>query len=544
MKIFHDKSISPKQSVSECLGKFGCSREICGIVSELLSETPDGVRECLFLEGKHVTEKFRKWLEECANTFKQEKCSGRQAAIYIAHQLPLFIYDEHREQNQEIKKHLARRLKQIGIDPLSELRAGPPAFLPTTWLASLAQEDDPDITSKVSLEKLESLAERELNFRFPDCNKAPSNEDCLDPDDLRFWIKYGSWRIEDLLKNADRFPQEKSQKLALALFFALKGRIDTFYSQNDRSKSETEKIWNRLDDMLWGDGQFLDGILPRRAWLILAYFSFYRPYFRGQHPLEIEKQERIISAASAELGLFRPLFRQAATPEARKKFSDGPLGADFFKAISLLLCQVDFWAGLKAILLCFRALSAPGVDRELRWWTAPSSEEKADRTWFPVAESFALGIHQFAAFEQDKDSEMTNLRSQFASFCLERIKTRKNRHRSPESKGNEPYEGSEIWREAMIHAAKALHVNPEGKGHHILHWASENDPSESVRQAARDAYPFFRHNPALPNNTSPRRALFHAFWYLRQAHLISLGVEPEQQGAQRTLAEEVRRTAG
>jgi hypothetical protein len=41
---------------------------------------------------------------------------------------------------------------------------------------------------------------------------------------------------------------------------------------------------------------------------------------------------------------------------------------------------------------------------------------------------------------------------------------------------------------------------------------------------------------------SPRRAVLGAFWWLRQAHLKSLGIEIDRDGAQRTRIKELSRT--
>lgn len=55
-------------------------------------------------------------------------------------------------------------------------------------------------------------------------------------------------------------------------------------------------------------------------------------------------------------------------------------------------------------------------------------------------------------------------------------------------------------------------------------------------------YNALRHQIGLDPNLSPRRPLLAAFWWLRQAHLLSLGVEIDQPGAQRTRNKELRWT--
>ena len=76
----------------------------------------------------------------------------------------------------------------------------------------------------------------------------------------------------------------------------------------------------------------------------------------------------------------------------------------------------------------------------------------------------------------------------------------------------------------------------------MLNFASMKDPEADVREAAREAYDETRREVLLPPGSSPRRAIFAAFWWLRQAHLHALESEVDSQGAQRTRQKETRRT--
>jgi hypothetical protein len=148
-------------------------------------------------------------------------------------------------------------------------------------------------------------------------------------------------------------------------------------------------------------------------------------------------------------------------------------------------------------------------------------------------------LHHYFGSEQAGDPELNEYRTEFALFCLERLKSRRNREGVQEST---QVEEDPVWREGFIQAARALRVNPKGKGHHILHRAATNDPDDAVRDLAKEAYAELRHQPSLPKGFSPRRAVFDAFWWLRQAHVASLGETVDQQGASQTREEEARRT--
>ena len=102
------------------------------------------------------------------------------------------------------------------------------------------------------------------------------------------------------------------------------------------------------------------------------------------------------------------------------------------------------------------------------------------------------------------------------------------------------------WRQCYVQALAALRVNPGGRAHRTLFWLLNNDPDDTVKELAKKAHKRVRHldrsKPNLDEGASPRRPLFEAFWWLRQAHLITLGVEIDQAGAMRTRRRELHRT--
>jgi len=97
------------------------------------------------------------------------------------------------------------------------------------------------------------------------------------------------------------------------------------------------------------------------------------------------------------------------------------------------------------------------------------------------------------------------------------------------------------WRYAYVRAFGELGVNPKGRAQKLLKWSSEHDPDPQVRKAASDAVSGLSARPRNEGQ-SRRRGVFAAFWWLRQAHFISLGGELDAAGAQRTFRREVQRT--
>jgi hypothetical protein len=72
--------------------------------------------------------------------------------------------------------------------------------------------------------------------------------------------------------------------------------------------------------------------------------------------------------------------------------------------------------------------------------------------------------------------------------------------------------------------------------------SSRIDPDADVRDAAHAAYEQMRRLKTMPENMSPRRAVMSALWWIRQAHLLELGIELDENGAQRTRVKELTRT--
>lgn len=216
--------------------------------------------------------------------------------------------------------------------------------------------------------------------------------------------------------------------------------------------------------------------------------------------------------------------------------------------VNLLFRFGGVWRGLKPMLLAWRALSAPGVARDLRYWDEPD-REPVPEPWHNLFMAPISLFHYYAAREETRDPNLTELRGELASFCLERLVDRWSASERERAKAegrartnDDMLERSPAWRYCLIRAVSSLGVNPEGKGHRTLRVASEIDPDPEVRDAANQAYQQFRRGVALPESVSPRRAIMSALWWLRQAHLLGLGIQPDPDGAQRTRIKELART--
>jgi hypothetical protein len=244
------------------------------------------------------------------------------------------------------------------------------------------------------------------------------------------------------------------------------------------------------------------------------------------------------------LGRLRLAVRQAPNTG----FSDAELTKEWnrgVRAAILLRRTLGGWQAAKALMLLLRSVAFPVVTIDLDY-ALGSTPERTDESFgrphwqegmkLPNQIALALG----GSLQDELDPVQTELRTRFAEFCLQRLRS-KSSHVEDEAARPEVNEPDPIWRYGYVRAIRELRVNPYGRGHRTLYWTMEHDPDEKVRFAAKEAYHEIRQNVALQEGRSPKASLFAAFWWLRQAHRLSLGLPVDGPAAQRTRAKELRR---
>jgi len=315
-----------------------------------------------------------------------------------------------------------------------------------------------------------------------------------------------------------------------------------FYEMEDDLRRPIAAYFAHLDHVLQTAGGSVAEAL-RAMWIV---------YFRMAWDSRVEDcppdlKARALAIATEDLSRLRPLLAAARTegetPEARQFSGMLPhLG----QCVEVLARHGGIWRAMKPLLLAMRALGTPCVARDLRYWNEPALES-APHPWCIIPAQLVGVIHAYAGREQEADPELTTLRSALASHCLERLKDRKDERKALRESARvrtdaDMIEPSHEWRYCLVRAVVDLRVNPEGRGHQTLYWSSLNDPDQHVKEAAQRAYETIRHARALPQHVSPRRMLMSAIWWLRQAHLLGLGVQPDSDRALRTREKELSRT--
>ncbi|MFG0243637.1 MAG: hypothetical protein ACF8R9_12695 [Phycisphaerales bacterium JB054] len=360
-----------------------------------------------------------------------------------------------------------------------------------------------------------------------------------EPTTLPFWLEIaGPSAIEPLLATGATLPDDQFIRLARGIAYALgvwprverHSHPEFFAERGDAFAEVARKIFEEADRRFVNNKESEE---LRYVWMRFAWMAS----DASDEWIADDRRKRLLKVAADDIGRLRPILRRAAPEDAK---AVERLDPHIRSCIFVLFILGSLWEATKPLLLAFRALGTRAVGSDLRYWNT-SKPDDPPTPWERFPRSLMNLLHHHMGDEQETDAELDGLRTQFASFCLDRLKTRQRRAAPPITE-EDLIESDPAWREGFIQAARALRVNPGGKGHRILHWTSQHDPDEAVRELAAKAYTELRHQPRLPQGLSPRRTVFDAFWWLRQAHLSSLGEPIDEAGASRTREQEARRT--
>ena len=264
-----------------------------------------------------------------------------------------------------------------------------------------------------------------------------------------------------------------------------------------------------------------------KAWWHLSKVIY--SWSMGRLELPTELGNRLVESASRHIGVLRSVLRDTPEMFAGEDAPGVPVSDFYDKAFYVLLSFAPPWKRLKPLLLAFTEMAEQAVARDLRTWREHDSTENPPEKYSRVANWIEVAMYpQNLKSELEKDPYLQDLREEFAKFCLERLRTKKKRKDSGYT-DKDFIEPRPVWRQCYVQALVALRVNPGGRGHRTLFWLLNNDPDDTVRELAKKAHRRVRHldrnKPNLGEGASPRRPLFEAFWWLRQAHLITLDVE-------------------
>lgn len=388
-----------------------------------------------------------------------------------------------------------------------------------------------------------------------------SSSDFRDPGALEFWLIWrfrneeehrGTINLRTLLPAFVDLPPEVLGEKLLGLLNAIGYALNIANATSAAGLDHLNRGWRVVARELTPFLELLHENQPDshrepsillKAWWALTVKVHARSMGGLQTELSPERRDRLVDSATRHFGLLRKVLRESPEHFARED-STGPVSDFYHEAFLVLLILAPPWKRLKPLLLILAEMTKPAVASDLRPWPEPDRDDPP----LPYNQiPLWIGIAMYPQNLQDeikRDPSLRGLREEFAAFCLGRLKTKTKRAAGyTDADFMEPRPS---WRQGYVQALAALRVNPGGRAHRTIFWLLHNDPDETVRSLAKKAHKRIRHldrkKPNLDDGASPRRPLFEAFWWLRQAHLLTLGIEIDAAGAMRTRRKELQRT--
>ena len=387
-----------------------------------------------------------------------------------------------------------------------------------------------------------------------------SSNDFRDPNELEFWLIWRFQanterckvvRLQTLLPDFSDVPEtdlgDKILGLLHAIGYALSQALGPGPSLNEGWQLVARELMPFLELLSEKQPESHQERSPLlKAWWHLARTLYGRHMGGLEASLPNALRGRLVKSAARHIGILRSLLRDK--PDIfNMEDSPGVTVSDFYeKAFYVLLVLAPPWQRLKPLLLAFSEMKKQAVTSDLRAWPEYGRDEPPPYPYAEVPHWIAISMYpQNLRDELERDPSLQELREEFSKFCLSRLRTRRKKDEGDYADADF-VEPRVPWRRCYVQAAAALRVNPGGRAHRTLFWLSQNDPDERVREFAKKAHKQIRQldrrKSNLDEGASPRRPLFEAFWWLRQAHLLTLGIELDEVGALRTRRKELHRT--
>ena len=449
----------------------------------------------------------------------------------------------------EFRQHAAFCAKNLDWHRLNEMKDSS-SFLFADLILFLFPKDLP-LTQVVDLNALNPVQRREW-----------SSSDFRDPKELEFWL---IWRFRNnaehrntvnlhtLLPTFADFPADVLGEKILGLLNAIHYAMSLGSVSNKERLDALNDGWRVVVNELIPFLDLLNVKQPEsnqesssliKAWWRLAKIIYSRSMGGLESELSTELRNRLIESAARHIGMLRAVLRDS--PKVFEEKNSAGEVADFYrKAFDILLSFAPPWKRLKPLFLVFTEMTVPAITSDLRPWPEPD-REPPPHPYNEIPRWIEIAMYpQNLQDELKRDPYLQDLREEFATFCLGRLKT-KAKKQTDDYTNADFTEPRPLWRQGYVQALAALRVNPGGRAHRTVFWLLNNDPDSTVRSLAKKAHKRIRHldrnKPNLDGGASPRRPLFEAFWWLRQAHLLTLEKEIDEAGAMRTRRKELYRT--
>jgi hypothetical protein len=261
------------------------------------------------------------------------------------------------------------------------------------------------------------------------------------------------------------------------------------------------------------------------SYMELSMFLKLRSYFRYEVDSMLEKYKEdantLIIRCSKMLNVLKKFVERNEFPVDENMFYYDYV----FPASDFIWEKTEnIWKALKPLLLAFRASKKKLLTKSL----------SGNSPLFEMITSF------FVMEDKEKLKELRYDMTNDIAEYLKPAKKERQKENYTEEEIKKPgfdlsyTEPSSFWRYAYIRALGDLGVKTDKRGHFfrkMLIEVSEKDPSEQVREAAKKVLKELNAIRKGHSGNNHKKCLFEAFWWLRQAHMLSLGEEVDRKRA-------------
>jgi len=297
----------------------------------------------------------------------------------------------------------------------------------------------------------------------------------------------------------------------------LKGFISYFFIKTNEDKTQ--------DAQMAFFTQFCERAVQENedSYTELCLFFKIRSYFNDKIDAILDKHTDInniiITRCSKMLNNFKKYIGQKKYPnnEGEETFMNDYI----FPASDFVWEKTgNIWKALKPLIMTFRASKDILLNESL----VPNNISSI--LFFNMITSF------FAIEDKEKLKELRyDMANDFADYLKPAKKERQAENYTQKEKETEGFdltytEPNPYWRYAYVRALSDLGIKTDKRGHYfqkILENVTEKDPSEDVKTAAKKVMKELDLIRKGYYRANHKKCLFEAFWWLKNAHMLSLG---------------------
>lgn len=328
--------------------------------------------------------------------------------------------------------------------------------------------------------------------------------------------------VQKIKHHVERSP---SVLMAVSVHLSRMAGLDSFLSRFAQSRDETSgRLQQEVLEDLYNAAVNENTPLPYELYIFLLFCFFLKNagevFFRND-----ERLKAVTAKCTRFLNALKNINEAEFAIDEQMFLYDHARSAAWFLRLFFF-----HWKGVKLLLNVFRASKKAWVKENLSY----DGDEFAYNN---------LGLIIAHFFQAGTGDDLGRLRQEMANGLADnlkpipepipekkrdsdRIKSYTQKEQSIPGFDINLFEPNPHFRYAYVRAIEDLGVDPDGKGHFIhtiLDKAAETDPDKQVREAAAAASKELKKLHTGWKGGNHTRLLNEAFWWIRRAHLLTLG---------------------